>query len=260
MNYRYKIIDVYGDWVRRWIAKDLYEVPPEEECFKFFKTVDELYPSIVTFCCWEAENSRAMREAVSSSYKKKRDNYKTEGFCPAQERLKDLFLEEGWIQATPREGEGDDMVATLCWELNGEKLIIGKDKDLYQLIDDDCHFFSYPKDIYTPQNFEEHEGIPCNRFMDFQSIAGDQTDGIAGVEGVGNIYGKRLIQKIPNAVELILADDRLRLMIEAEKTKSKEIIRIADRCWQRRAQVEESNRLVKLYEVEYDLESIEEDF
>lgn len=94
------------------------------------------------------------------------------------------------LPAVELEGyEADDLIATYAKEATGKGLkvkIISSDKDLMQLVDDNINMFDPMKNIIIDaKGVMEKFGVTPDKVIDVQSLAGDSTDNIPGVPGIG---------------------------------------------------------------------------
>ncbi len=98
-----------------------------------------------------------------------------------------------------REGyEADDIIATLTDQVsdNVEVVIVTEDKDMYQLINNHTRFFSIRKDtIAGYEDIKEKLGFEPNRIIDFIGLAGDSSDNIPGIAGIGEVTARKLINQ-----------------------------------------------------------------
>ncbi len=85
--------------------------------------------------------------------------------------------------------EADDLIATYATRAKGsndEVTIVSSDKDLMQLVSDNVRMFDPMKNriIEAEQVFEKF-GVGPERVVDVQALAGDSTDNVPGVPGIG---------------------------------------------------------------------------
>jgi len=117
--------------------------------------------------------------------------------------------------------EADDVIATITKKVsknNLEVVIVSGDKDMLQLVNDKVHVFDSRKDrILGPQETEETLGIAPKNITDFIGLAGDSTDNIPGVSGIGEVTAKGLINQFGD-LENILANVE---NISSKKVKEK---------------------------------------
>ena len=85
--------------------------------------------------------------------------------------------------------EADDLIATyakIAEEKGFETVIVSADKDLMQLIRPHVSFYDGMKDkFFTPEDVKEKFGVYPDKVVDVQALAGDKTDNIPGIEGIG---------------------------------------------------------------------------
>lgn len=95
--------------------------------------------------------------------------------------------------------EADDTIATLVRIALGQgfdvRLITG-DKDLFQLVNDRVTIFEPMRNQrFGPKEVEEKMGVPPELVADALALAGDSTDNIPGVRGVGLKTAAKLLNK-----------------------------------------------------------------
>jgi len=85
--------------------------------------------------------------------------------------------------------EADDIIATLtrhAREAGGKVTIISSDKDLMQLVGADVEMFDAMKNKRLgPAEVLEKFGVPPEKVVEVQALAGDSTDNIPGAPGIG---------------------------------------------------------------------------
>ena len=95
--------------------------------------------------------------------------------------------------------EADDIIATLARqaaEAGGSCTIISSDKDLMQLVRPGVDMFDPMKNrSIGPDEVVEKFGVPPDRVVDVQSLAGDSTDNVPGAPGIGLKTAALLIQE-----------------------------------------------------------------
>lgn len=100
-----------------------------------------------------------------------------------------VFEQEGF--------EADDIIATYARRAHDHGLqtvIVSSDKDLMQLVTDDVSLFDPMKQIYirAPEVFEKF-GVRPEQVVDVQALAGDASDNVPGVAGIGIKTAAQLI-------------------------------------------------------------------
>ena len=85
--------------------------------------------------------------------------------------------------------EADDLIATYARqaaERGMEVTIVSSDKDLMQLVDGRITMFDAMKNkVIGPDDVVEKFGVGPERVVDVQSLAGDSTDNVPGIQGIG---------------------------------------------------------------------------
>jgi len=103
--------------------------------------------------------------------------------------------------------EADDLIATYAKDATAKGLkvkIISSDKDLMQLVDDNINMFDPMKNIIVDaKGVVEKFGVPPEKVIDVQSLAGDATDNIPGVPGIGIKTAALLINEYGSLEELL---------------------------------------------------------
>ena len=103
--------------------------------------------------------------------------------------------------------EADDLIATyasLAQDMKKKVIIISSDKDLMQLVDDNIILFDPMKQFWINEDkvFEKF-GVYPNKVIDVQSLAGDSSDNIPGVPGIGVKTAAELINQFDNLDQLL---------------------------------------------------------
>ena len=93
--------------------------------------------------------------------------------------------------------EADDLIATYCRlarEAGADATIISSDKDLMQLVGPGVTMYDTMKDKRIgPAEVIEKFGVPPEKVIDVQALAGDSVDNIPGVPGIGVKTAAQLI-------------------------------------------------------------------
>ncbi len=95
--------------------------------------------------------------------------------------------------------EADDVIGTIACQMEKkeiETIVVSGDKDLMQLVDDSIYIYDPMKDkwIREPEVVERF-GVPPNQVIDILGLAGDTSDNIPGVPGVGEKTAMKLVQE-----------------------------------------------------------------
>ena len=85
--------------------------------------------------------------------------------------------------------EADDLIATYAREAEAqgiETVVVSSDKDLMQLVREHVYMFDPMKDqVIGPDEVMAKFGVTPDKVVDLQSLAGDSTDNVPGVPGIG---------------------------------------------------------------------------
>jgi DNA polymerase-1 len=105
--------------------------------------------------------------------------------------------------------EADDIIGTLARKYAGKGIktvIVSGDKDMMQLISDDIIMMDTMKDVtYNVEAVKERFGVGPEKVVELLGLAGDQSDNIPGVPGIGPKNAQRLIEEF-GSVEGVLAN------------------------------------------------------
>ena len=103
--------------------------------------------------------------------------------------------------------EADDLLATYAQQiidLGAKVTIISSDKDLMQLVSKDVRLYDPMKSkVIGKKEVEEKFGVKPEQVIDVQSLAGDSSDNIPGVPGIGIKTAAELINKYKNLETLL---------------------------------------------------------
>ncbi len=103
--------------------------------------------------------------------------------------------------------EADDLIATYAEQIlaKGAKVtIVSSDKDLMQLYKKDVRLFDPMKNKFiTPEDIINKFGVEPKKIIDVQSLAGDSSDNVPGVPGIGVKTAAELINKYGTLEKLL---------------------------------------------------------
>ena len=137
--------------------------------------------------------------------------------------------------------EADDLIATYARQASGRgatTTIVSSDKDLMQLVDDKVTMFDTMKDrrIGVAEVIEKF-GVPPEKVVEVQALAGDSTDNVPGVPGIGIKTAAQLIVEygdlealLKRAGEIKQPKRREALIENAEKARiSRQLVLLDDK-------------------------------
>ncbi|MDH3503511.1 MAG: DNA polymerase I [Nitrospirota bacterium] len=134
--------------------------------------------------------------------------------------------------------EADDLIATYtkeALEAGADVTIVSSDKDLMQLVSDQVSMFDSLKNRRIgPSQVLEKFGVPPEKVVDVQALAGDSTDNVPGVPGIGVKTAAQLIQEygdldtlLARASEIKQNKRRESLIEHADKARlSRELVQL----------------------------------
>ena len=94
--------------------------------------------------------------------------------------------------------EADDLIGTLCKRSGVFTYILTGDRDSLQLVNSNTHALLTKKGIteiadVSPETVSEVFGVDADRVVDFKALAGDKSDDIPGVAGIGDKSAAELL-------------------------------------------------------------------
>ena len=125
--------------------------------------------------------------------------------------IQDILKVYGVPSLSAKGFEADDVIATLAKKFGGHDLqikIVTGDKDTFQLIDDHISVVSFIKGLSETKTYDakavvERYGLEPKQIIDLKTLAGDPSDNIKGVAGIGEKGAITLIKEF-GSVEGIL--------------------------------------------------------
>lgn len=238
------LIDGSGFIFRAYHALPMMTRPdgtPVNAVFGFCKMLTQLYTqgharrSLMVFDA----GRETFRQEIYPAYKAHRPP-PPEDLVPQFALIRDAATAFGLPQIELPGFEADDIIATytkLARSANIPVVIVSADKDLMQLVGDGVALYDTLKDrmLGVPEVIEKF-GVPPEKVVDVQSLAGDAVDNVPGVPGIGIKTAAQLITEFGD-LETLLANahtikqpKRRESLIEfAEQARiSHQLVRLAD--------------------------------
>ena len=171
----------------------------------FFKTLQKMSREInpdQIIVCWDGADGSRKRRSMVKTYKDGRkpirlnrsnrnlnESEEKDNKIWQQVRLMELLNETPVIQLVLDTVEADDLISLVVQDKNYKgwhKIIVSSDKDFYQLCDDETivHRPIQKETLNLPRVVEQFRIHPRN-FALARAIAGDKSDNLPGVPGVG---------------------------------------------------------------------------
>jgi len=154
----------------------------------------------------KSENS--FRKALYPAYKANRSD-PPEDLVPQMPLMRETVRAFGMIPIEQHTYEADDLIATYARQAvdaGAEVLIVSADKDLMQLIEPGVSMYDPASGVagakgsreerrIGPEGVIEYFGVPPERVVDVQALAGDSTDNVPGAPGIGVKTAAQMIQE-----------------------------------------------------------------
>ena len=165
------------------------------------KVIRESKPDMVVIC-WDGAGGSKKRKLIKKDYKAGRkpirlnrairnmsDDEETDNKFWQQSRLVDYYNQIPVIQFMFDATEADDIIAYVSKHKlleDYDKIILSSDKDFFQLLDDKTVLYRpVQKEILNKNNIVDKFSIHPTNFAMARAMAGDKSDNIEGVPGVG---------------------------------------------------------------------------
>ncbi|MBB4301937.1 DNA polymerase-1 [Rhodobium orientis] len=125
--------------------------------------------------------------------------------------------------------EADDLIATYARqarEAGAKVTIVASDKDLMQLVGGDVDMFDTMKNKRIgPDEVVEKFGVPPEKVVDVQALAGDSVDNVPGVPGIGVKTAAQLIEEFGDVETLLQNAGTIK-----QKKRRENLIEFADQA------------------------------
>jgi len=206
-NKRVMILDALNLFLRAYIVNPTIskEGAPIGGTVGFIKSLQKLCREIKpdkVVICWDGRSGSRKRKQINKNYKEGRSpirlNRAVRTLSETEEkenkiwqmyRLVEYLNLFPVIQLVTDEVEADDIIAYICKQSqykDYQKVIVSSDKDFYQLLDDNTVLHRPVQDAWQNANrIIEEFGIHPNNFALARAMAGDTSDNLSGIGGVG---------------------------------------------------------------------------
>ncbi len=164
---------------------------------------------------------KTFRNEIYSDYKANRSEA-PDDLAPQFEYIRKSVLAFNLPSVELVNYEADDLIATYVDQIikKGAKVtIVSSDKDLMQLFRKDVRIFDPMKNKFiSEQDVQNKFGVGPSKVIDVQALAGDSSDNVPGVPGIGVKTAAELINKYGNLEKL------LKLAHEIKQNKRRETL------------------------------------
>ncbi|MEC9022527.1 MAG: DNA polymerase I [Pseudomonadota bacterium] len=180
---------------------------------------------------------KTFRTDIYSAYKANRPP-PPDDLVPQFALIREAVSAFGLPQAEMEGFEADDLIATYSKKAaaDGHRVtVVSSDKDLMQLIDDNISMMDPMKNTrISYAEVEKRFGVHPDRVVDVQSLAGDSTDNVPGVPGIGIKTAAQLITEYGDLDNLLAHAEQIK-----QPKRRQNLIEFAD-------QARVSRKLVRL--------------
>lgn len=125
--------------------------------------------------------------------------------------------------------EADDIIATISEKFQNENIeitIVSGDKDLMQMVGDNVSMLDTMKDKrYHREGVIERFGVPPEQVVEVLGLAGDTSDNVPGVPGIGEKTATALIQEYGTIDNLLANAEQIK-----QKKRRENLIEFADQA------------------------------
>ena len=123
--------------------------------------------------------------------------------------------------------EADDIIGTLAKKFDIDTCIFSSDHDLFQLIDNTTSIYCMKKGmsdigILDESALMDEMGLKPYQIIDYKGLAGDKSDNIKGVEGVGDKTAVKLLQDYDTCEGIYEHIDEIKGKLKEKLIKDKE--------------------------------------
>ncbi|CAC13893.1 DNA POLYMERASE I (POL I) [Mycoplasmopsis pulmonis] len=192
--------------------------------YLFFQTIIKIIKNLNPeniFIAFDEEGG-TWRHDLCKEYKSQRSKMEDEFwniFKAIREILDSINLNSGGF----RGHEADDVIATITSKFKDENqiYIFSRDKDLLQLIDKNVYIThdNELKNLISIENFYQNFQLEPDQIVDFKAIAGDSSDNLKGIAGIGEKGAKNLLNNFKSLEKIFDSLESTNLISKAQKQK-----------------------------------------
>lgn len=140
--------------------------------------------------------------------------------------FKQAIEQTGIVVFEPINDEADDIIATLADKAAKNKInstIVSTDKGFLPFLNDYICVYDYFKKCYLDNNsIEQRFGIERSKLIDFWALAGDKTNDVPGVKGIGTKSAQLIVNTYEN-IDKAIEDDALSSSIQKKLVEQKDM-------------------------------------
>ncbi len=160
----------------------------------------------------DVSDGTVFRKKIDENYKANREPAPQELHIQA-DRIVDIVSTLG-VPILKKSGfEADDLIATVVEQLSDHDVdiyLVSRDKDFEQLLSNKVFLFDVSKALkMDPDRLQAEKGYAPKQAIDIQTLSGDSTDNIPGVQGIGTKTAAKLIGQYGSAQNVVDHADEL---------------------------------------------------
>jgi len=156
---------------------------------------------------------KTFRNEIYNEYKANRSEA-PEDLAPQFEYIRKSVLAFNLPSVDLANYEADDLIATYVDQIlkkDAKVTIVSSDKDLMQLYKKNVRIFDPMKNKFISEDDVKHKfGVDPSKVIDVQALAGDSSDNVPGVPGIGVKTAAELINKYGNLETLLKSADEIK--------------------------------------------------
>lgn len=184
-----------------FVVSMIYGVPNMVRSYIEFMKPDKL------IVVWDGDRNKE-RKKILPDYKGHRDRKRLidiENFIQQKDTCKKLLYFLGVSQVHNTDQEADDMIYKVVKKARTSKrfdkvTIVSSDKDFHQLITQNYHidievYHHLKKKTLNKGNLKELYGYHPDQTVDYLTMIGDKSDNIPGLQGIGEVKAKRILER-----------------------------------------------------------------
>jgi len=156
---------------------------------------------------------KTFRNEIYSDYKANRSEA-PDDLAPQFEYIRKSVLAFNLPSVDLINYEADDLIATYVdqiLKIGAKVTIVSSDKDLMQLFKKDVRIFDPMKNKFiTQEDVQNKFGVDPTKVIDVQALAGDSSDNVPGVPGIGVKTAAELINKYGNLETLLKSANEIK--------------------------------------------------
>lgn len=145
-------------------------------------------------------------------------------------KFRQAIEQTGIVVFTPSNDEADDIIATLAFKASQHQVnstIVSTDKGFLPALSSTINIYDYFKKEYIEQQtIIDRFNVPQHRLIDFWALAGDKTNDIPGVKGIGAKTAQEIINKYQD-INDALADESLSVAVRNKLTSEMQMFIIS---------------------------------